>query len=236
MKFLNILLAVSLNLVFSLTPTFAEEITVYEEDLKLGGDHNDAIEVTISKESLGQPRIESELIIDFDNLPHVVDSKMKALGNMGSCSRRVYWAGNTKVKGRGETLQLSSRVRYEQWACSKIFGNWLRTRIFRDTKTVLWSLFLDWKEEPVVTAQVDNIKNFPDWVEEKLSLRHRKDLRFKIPRQCGACSCSDVKAELKPKLDSVSFSGASQEVTLKASISFNNLSIGEITKCLSQSS
>lgn len=73
-----------------------------------------------------------------------IDNYLSGRGDfIDGCSKRLFWAGSTSIRGTGEILKLSSRARYEQWKCIRILGKEVKTRLFRDTKTVHWELSFD---------------------------------------------------------------------------------------------
>ena len=85
------------------------------------------------------------------------------------CSRRIYWVGDSAVIGAGSALHLSSRVRYEQWACSSL-GD---ARLLRETRSVRWSVSVPRAplDRIAVTAALDDIVDFPDAAERMFGLR-----------------------------------------------------------------
>ena len=95
MKFASILFILNLGLMpFS---AFADDDVSFNQSIKLKGRHIGDAKVTISEESGDNPRIQSKLIVNFDNLTDAVDSYMKSLGNIGKCSVRLYWIGDTEI-------------------------------------------------------------------------------------------------------------------------------------------
>ena len=217
-------------------PAFAQQITVHTQSVTHEGDRIGKLEVKIDEDSLIRERIQSELIVHFDNLPDFIDDFITSKGDLPrSCSKRLYWVGNTHVRNTGRNLDLSSRVRYEQWLCA-----WLKTWLFRDTKTIDWHLEIQWgrrdSSERILVAQVDNIRNFPNWLEDWLGLRFRKKVSFSIPKRCGKCLCSEIETVADPQLGSVNFStDSSSRVVMTASVSFLNLPVESIEQCVSRS-
>ena len=129
------------------------------------------------------------------------------------CSRRIYWVGDTSVLEAGSVLRLSSRVRYEQWACTSL-GD---ARLLSETRSVHWSLYVARAplSEVAVTATLDDIVDFPDTVERMFGLRVREEIPIPIPPACGACDCSAVIELLQPAFEAIAFSdqGDRMEVT-----------------------
>ena len=67
------------------------------------------------------------------------------------------------VREAGAALRLTSRVRYEQWACSSLDN----ARLLRETRAVQWSVRVPRApiERVVVAAALEDIVDFPDSVE-----------------------------------------------------------------------
>ena len=151
------------------------------------------------------------LTASFPSFTQTLDRELRKRGNFGGCSSRLYWAGSTSIRQHGASLKLSSRVRYEQyeqWVCGiPIIGD---ERIFRDTKTVHWRVFV----EPArldnlrISAQVENVTNLQNDLERALGLRIREDLRIPLPAYCGKCQCSQIINSLRPVVEAAQFSRA----------------------------
>ena len=134
------------------------------------------------------------------------------------CSRRIYWLGDTAVLEAGAALRLSSKVRYEQWACSSL-GN---ARLLRDTKRVHWSVSVP--RAPIdqvvaVTAALDDIVDFPDAVERMFGLRVREQIPIPLPPECGKCDCSLIVESLQPVFEAIAFSYRDGRVEATATFS-----------------
>ena len=132
----------------------------------------------------------------FGDFPATVD---RYLGDRGffqnRCSRRIYWVGDTAVLEAGPALRFSSKVRYEQWACSSL-GN---ARLLRDTRSVHWSVSVPRApiDQVAVIATLDDIVDFPDGVERMFGLRVREEIPMPLPPECGnvrLCSACRVAA------------------------------------------
>lgn len=156
--------------------------------------------------------------IEFDSITQAIDNYLKKQGDfIDGCSKRLYWVGGTSIRETGKVLKLSSRARYEQWSCTKIFGKRLKTRLFRDTKTVHWELFFD-QEKSKIIARLTNIKNFPGSLERWFGLTFEKEIDIPVPEQCGKCSCKET---VDPKLERADFSQPSDgKVVLEMAVSF----------------
>ena len=167
-----------------------------------------------------------DVVAEFPSFADSIDRALKDIGNFGSCSKRIFWAGGTSFLDTGNVLRLASRARYEQWYCDKIFG---KSRLFRDTKTIHWVVFV--KHGPLdnieIGARLQNIKNFPNWAERWLG-KVEKTTRIPIPVRCGKCACSKVLPSLKPTLRSVKFSRMQHLITTEMSFSIK----GDFTKVL----
>ncbi len=129
------------------------------------------------------------------------------------CSRRIQWVGGTSIRETGAVLRLSSRVRYEQWACSSL-GN---VRLLSQTRSVHWSMYATRApiDEVAVTATLDDIVDFPDRMERMFGLRVREQIPIPLPPACGKCDCAKVIEWLQPAFEAIAFSerGGRMEVT-----------------------
>ena len=171
-------------------------------------------------------RVEARLTAFAD----VLDQVLGARGNIGSCSRRLYWVGETSVRGYGDALSLSSRVRYEQWICGFLGDH----RILRDTKTVEWRLFVeaDRLDSIRISAQVENVRNFNNALERRLGLRVREDIAIPLPTDCGTCNCDQITEALQPALEEVRFESAGEgDVRVVVTFSAAN-DLTDILRCL----
>lgn len=165
--------------------------------------------------------------IEFHSFTGTVDAYLQGRGDfIDGCSKRLYWAGDTSIRGTGEILKLSSRVRYEQWICAKIFGKRLKTRLFRDTKTVHWNLYLD-KEKLKIVARLKDIKNFSDSLERRLGLTFEKEIDIPVPEKCGKCQCDKA---FDPRLERSNFDQSSGKVVLGMTVSFK-IDVATAAKC-----
>ena len=156
----------------------------------------------------------------FPLFTETLDRVLGEEGNFGSCSRRLYWAGSTSIDQYGASLKLSSRIRYEQWVCGVPFVG--DQRIFRDTKTVDWRLFVepDRLDNLQISAQVENVRNLQNDLERALGLRVRENIRIPLPAYCGRCECSQVTTALRPTVEAARFSqeGGDVRVTVTFSV------------------
>ena len=163
--------------------------------------------------------------IRFDSLPENIDTYLRQRGDfISGCSKRLYWVGNTSIRGVGTTLKLSSRARYEQWTCIKVLGKRIKTRLIQDTKTLDWDLSLEQNGiEFAVIARLTNIRNFPNFLENEFRLRVEKEIKIPIPSRCGKCWCRDIQANLDLKLEKADFSQRSDgKINLEVAISLKN--------------
>ena len=178
------------------------------DGLKLGSDPNDASTLVV------------RLTANFPSFTHALDHILVTRGNLGSCSKRLYWVGNTSIREDGASLALSSRLRYEQWACGlPIIGD---KRIFRDTKTVDWRVFVvpALLDNLRVTAQVENVRNLQNDLEERLDLRVREEISIPLPAYCGVCECSEIMDALRPTVEAAQFSHVEDDM-MRLTISFS---------------
>ena len=140
----------------------------------------------------------------IEDLPGQIDKQMG--GRLGvSCSRNVYWDGQTRIRSGGSSIQLSTRIRYEHWVCAI-----LKTRLFRKTFDVEWTIRVNEParlENLVFTAQLRNIRGVPGELEQWFNLqeRIRRDVRIPIPADCGRCQCSSLIEDLTPIAEQFEF-------------------------------
>ena len=162
-----------------------------------------------------------------------IDRVLSGRGNMlGGCSSRLYWVGGTTVRHYGAALGLSSRVRYEQWVCGFLGDH----RIFRDTRTVDWRLFVepDRLDNLRISAQVDNVRNLQNDLEQLLNLRVREDVAIPLPTHCGGCDCDQVVGALEPVVDDFRFEDAG-DGAVRVTVAFSMASdLGDVMGCLAR--
>ena len=168
----------------------------------------------------------------FNSFAKDLDDTLRKMGNFGSCTQRLFWTGSTSIRGTGKVLSLSSRARYEKWYCKRILGRWIRSRIFRDTKTINWVVYLQpgQLDKIAVVAELQNIKNFPNWAEKWVG-EIKKEIKIPIPVSCGKCNCSKFATSLQPNLEKTEFSQTSTSIQLKFVLSVRG-ELTELLKCL----
>ena len=219
------------SLFFVLSFLIATSANGQEFPIEFSGITFGAIE-EIRVDSNNSDRIIFTTIIRFDSITAHLDNYLRNQGNFSNrCSRRLYWSGNTSIRGTGTILKFSSRARYEQWLCSKLG----KAKLFRDTKNLHWELFFrqNGKEFEVV-ARLNNIKNFPNFLEKAFRLRIEKGIKIPIPKRCGQCWCKDIQENLNPQLERADFSQRPDgKIVLEAAISFSlQQNLIQLTKCL----
>ena len=199
-------------------------------DIKLQGRRIGSVEnIIIEGDDEDSSRLLINLTAKFGSFTQDLDRFLRSKGNFAKkCSTRIYWSGNTSVRGTGKGLRLSSRLRFEKWICKKVFGKAIRTKIVRDTKTVHWRLFIKRAriDQIRISAQVENIKNFPDDLEKLLGLRIREEIKVPIPARCGKCKCSQITDSLKPVFENVKFWRTDETIHVKVEFSI----LGDVTK------
>lgn len=160
-----------------------------------------------------------------------IDRVLSGRGNMrGGCSSRLYWVGGTSVRHYGAALGLSSRVRYEQWVCGFLGDH----RIFRDTRTVEWRLFVEPNrlDDLRISAQVENVRNLQNDLEQLLNLRVREDIAIPLPIDCGGCACDQVIGALEPVVDDFRFEDTG-DGAVRVTAAFSIASrLGHVLGCL----
>ena len=145
-----------------------------------------------------------QLTASFPAFTGTLDRILRNEGNLNSCSQRIYWAGRSSIRRDGASLALSSRVRYEQWIC----GFWGNHRIFRDTKTVHWSISVKPArlDKLLIVAEVNNVKSLGDDLERLFGLRVREKIKIPLPAYCGSCECAEVVNLLSAEAKETRFS------------------------------
>ena len=165
----------------------------------------------------------------FGDFPATVDRYLGGRGLFQNrCSRRIYWGGDTAVLEAGAALQLSSKVRYEQWACSSL-GN---ARLLRDTRSVHWSVYVPRApiDQVAVIATLDDIVDFPDGVERMFGLRVREEIPMPLPPECGKCDCALIVESLQPVLEAIAFSY--RDGRMQATATFSTADPWQAMSCL----
>ena len=206
-----------------------------ELDIKLQGRKIGSVENISIKGTDNDPsRLLIYLTANFGSFAQDLDHILRSKGNFKGCSTRIYWTGNTSVRGTGKSLRLSSRLRYEKWWCKKILGKRMKGRIFRDTKTVHWRLFINPAQidKIKISAQLENIKNFPDDLENLLKLRIPKEIKVPIPARCGKCKCKKFTDSFKPEFTGSDFSSANGDVRIRVGFSIKGTLTNELLRCL----
>ena len=162
-----------------------------------------------------------------------IDRVLSGRGNMlGGCSSRLYWVGGTTVRHYGAALGLSSRVRYEQWVCGFLGDH----RIFRGTRTVDWRLFVEpgRLHDLRISAQVENVRNLQNDLEQLLNLRVREDVAIPLPAHCGGCDCDEVVGALEPAVDDFRFEDAG-DGAVRVTVGFSMASdLDDVMACLAR--
>lgn len=158
-------------------------------------------DLSISNIRLAGGRLHAVATISIPDLAADVDQKLKPLGNMGSSRKRLYWAGHTNIDRVGQDCRISasSRARAEFWGY--VLGG--KTRIFRDTKTIEYSIMPLWVMETKtlsIRANLTNVRNLPNWTEDMFRLD-------RVSRQAGI-SMNDIPqiADMNLAVDGVNCS------------------------------
>ena len=184
----------------------------------------------IKGDSSDSSRLLLSLSAKFSSFGTNLDRILTRRGNLGSCTKRLYWTGDTSIlRSTGAALQLRSRARFELWYCDDFFGS---GRLIRDTKSLSWLAYIE--PAPIneihLVARVQNIRNFPNWIERWIGELERK-IRIPIPITCGSCSCTDMFDSLNARLSSINFTHEGQAVEMNAVFSISgNLTVA--LRCL----
>lgn len=209
----------------------AQSSTSEDENLKIRiGDKavGTVEDVRIDKSSQGS-RISIHVDAKFVSFPQKLDEILKEKGNLGGCQQRFFWRGNTSVRNVGNTLAMSSRLAYEVWTCPRPirlpWGGKIpipRAHILGEVKTVNWTLFI--RPAPIdeiyVSARVDDVVGWPNWLEKILDVGITEHIAIKIPDACGVCPCSQFVDSVRPKFESVDFD-IEEDSTLRVSTTFS---------------
>ena len=189
-------------------------------------------EVTSDKEDPSRLLITST--VRLDSLLSVLDDTLVGRRNLrGRFSQRLYWQGGTTIRHGGQTLGLTSRIRYEQWTRIDLLFETLTTRLLRVSTNLEWVLGVEsgGLDELKIVAEITNVRNVPPIVEEWLGLRIRRDIKIPIPTNCGTCNCADIAESLDLEVRSVSFETTDNTLHLVAQFSAKG-NLTEVLGCL----
>ena len=192
----------------------------WEFEIPYDGQRIGSVKIDIVPDTTDQSRALVSAAARFDSFTQTLDRILGSRGDfLGGCSKRLYWAGGTRVRDAGASLGLASRARYEQWLCGAI-----KTRLLRDTKTFHWRVLVRANriENIRLEARVENIENFPNDLERAFGLRVTEILRLPIPARCGKCSCSEMTRDLEPVFRGAQFSMDGGTLRLKVEFSIKN--------------
>ena len=154
----------------------------------------------------------------FDDFEADLDRYLDGKGYFQNrCSQRIYWVGDTAIREAGTALRLTSRVRYEQWACSSLG----EARLLRETRAVQWSVRVPRApiERVVVAAALEDIVDFPDAVERMFGLRVSEEIPIPLPERCGTCDCDEVVELLKPVFEAIAFTDRGDRLEITFTLS-----------------
>ena len=182
------------------------ELNIFFRERAIGS--VEKFEVTGDKEDPSRLLITSTVQLGLDSLLSQLDATMTGRGNLiEGCSQRLYWRNGTAIRHGGQILGLTSKIRYEQWTCTDLIFDTLKTKLFSVSTDVEWKLFVESKglDKLKIIAEVTNVKNVPPFVEERLGLRIRNDIEIPIPTNCGTCDCTDIAQTLDVEFRSVNF-------------------------------
>lgn len=167
-----------------------------------------------------QERVTLTLPVPIASLGTELDTHIKARKRGGSCSKRLYWVGPTRIIGQtGDTLHMSTRARFELWTCGLI-----KTRILRDTKTLDANVrFIVTDDAISVRGELANIRNFPNWAEHILKAWFNVDFA-KIQKITDRDPFDDIEVlkGIEFRIESVSprIGPGPQDVVLDITVSF----------------
>ena len=127
------------------------------------------------------------------------------------------------VSDGSRKLELTSKIRYETWFCTRIpfTDSWFKTETGTVSTDFFWRLSVAPAnfEELRLTAEVTDVMGVPPFVEKWLKLRVVKHFDIPIPPNCGSCDCSDVLGALDAKFGGARFEISGHDVTVIATTS-----------------
>ena len=221
-------LAVAILVICFMSSVSAAQLPITHKGRPIGN-----VEAPKIQHDIDNQKLSISLTVNFSDFTKNLDQILASKGNFGSFHTRIYWNGNTSVRNTGKSLGLSSRLRYEKWWSKKVLGKRIKGRIFRDTKTVYWRLFINpaSKDKIKIDARVENIRNFPNDLERFLTKRIPQEITVPIPVRCGNCDCSRITDSRKLELKSVNFSEADGTISLRVGLSIMTNVNGKLTDC-----
>ena len=207
-------------------------------DIRLGGETIGRVEQMTLRPSLAdlsrlelavRARFRAELVgraLD-EHLDLVLD-EIRRRNNLGTCSRRLGWAGPTQVSASSEGLQVSRAVRYEQWVCLVV-----RTRIYADNGIAHLRVVvgLDPVDGFVVSATLERLEGVSRLTQFLVrifanvgtALEFDSEYRFAIPIPWAAtgspCTLSEMVEESDLRFEGTTFSQESGDILVTATIS-----------------
>ena len=207
-------------------------------DIRLGGETIGRVEQMTLRPSLADlSRLELAVRARFradrvgqaldEHLDLVLD-EIRRRNNLGTCSRRLEWAGQTQVSASSEGLQVSRAVRYEQWVCLVV-----RTRIYGDNGIAHLRVVvgLDPVDGFVVSATLERLEGVSRLTEFLVrifanvgtALESDAEYRFAIPIPWAAtgspCTLSEMVEESDLRFEGTTFSQESGDILVTATIS-----------------
>lgn len=200
---------------------------------------------TIDRVQIEDSETDSRILIHvdaiFDQFGTKLDKILREKGNIGGCQQKLFWRGSTSVQRGGETLKLSSRLAYEAWTCPRPirlpFGGKIQlpdARWFGDVRNVDWTLFIKPAtiDNLYISARVDNIVGWPNWVEKLFGARITESIAITLPESCGRCMCSKFVEAVQPDFERGRFDTTTAgAVRISATFSIKNTFITEILRC-----
>ena len=186
--------------------------------------------IDITSDSSDSSRALISIWASFRNFPSELDRFLKARGNMGSRTHRLYWRGGTSMLRGGSSLRMASRVRYEWWPDTGIFG---RVQTLRDTRTVDWEVFLypTHLSQLRLAYRLRNIRGIGNDLERLFGLRKTWTTNITLPGRCGRCDCKDLLDDTNPTLESTQFSQRGTDVDFMATLAIN-ADLAEAVRCI----
>ncbi|MDE0102466.1 MAG: SUMF1/EgtB/PvdO family nonheme iron enzyme [Bryobacterales bacterium] len=209
-----------------------------DRDILLGGEAIGRVEqMTLGPSLTDLSRLELEVRARFraelvrralDAHLDLVLDEIRRRNNLGTCSRRLGWAGPTRVSASSEGLQVSRTIRYEQWVCLVA-----RTRIYADNGIahVRVGVELDPVEGFVVSATLERLEGVSRLTEFLVrifanvgtALEFDAEYRFAIPIPWAAtgspCTLSEMVEESDLRYEGTRFSQGSEDILVTATIS-----------------
>lgn len=123
--------------------------------------------------------------VTINDITSMIDKTLKKKGNLGSCSKRVYWKGNTKIVSAGKNkIVFESKIQFKSYTCGKVLGKKFTAKLGSKTQTIKWDLTLSKKKNGKLNFKwnVQDVDNFPGSLEQVLRDKLLGKMSFGLPK------------------------------------------------------